>query len=365
MPHNGPLNPLSKKAFDHADAAVQEYLNLLAVLLINQRDTIFNYKVVLNEAEDLRYQWTLHTKERIDKDVQAIINALKAESLAKLAPLIKSVEKNKTLWPEELTLTAKFNITWDRDIWKAVALNRAEWHSLSESLWRITEQAQQNALDLIMKASMEGLTFGQVKDQFAELLTEKGKGNMDYNVRRLWANELRRDRIVAQQVVWKSMGFIEKIKLLRSPTADVDCDICGEAIGYNPNDEKIVSIDYNDLPPYHPWCQCFTLPVEPAPEQIKAFIDSQYNALPFEQFAKIGVLGALSSSVHYTTPEKPTVRQMAEMYQEARREDYLRTLDAWLKSLRDQFKKKYKWTNKEADEWYATVHRVIGQNIKG
>jgi hypothetical protein len=342
MPHTGPLNSLAATAFTGADAAVHGYLSQLTTLLVGQGGEAFNYAVVRNMIEDLRYKWVLSTKTSIDKDVQAIINLLKAENLKELGPLIKTLEKNKTLLPNELSLTAKFNTVWDRDTWKAIATSRAEWHSLSESLWRVTDNAQRDALTLIWKASMEGLTFGQVKKLLEALL--------------------RRNRIVAQQTIWKSMGYITRIKLLRSPDADPECEICGSFIGFGPGDEKIVPIDETNLPPYHPWCKCYTLPVEPSKEELRTYLDINYGRLPLSRFQQ--PLSFIPSLLQvFATPANPSQKAMEKMFQEAHAEDLLQSFDSQLKTLAAQLQAKYRWLQKNTEELMRLMHESLDNTV--
>lgn len=174
-----------------------------------------------------------------------------------------------------LPLNTSFSTTWDADVWKAIDASRAQRHSLSESLWR-TDDAQRQGLALIEKASREGIPFDKIKADLQALVIENDPASMQYNVRLLWATELRRNRFVAEQSIWKSLGVIKQVRLYRSADADETCELCGHAIGGHAGDERIVPLD-SEMPPFHLGCKCNARPVEPTAEEMKAYLNKKYG----------------------------------------------------------------------------------------
>jgi hypothetical protein len=363
MPHIGPLNSLASTAYTGADLAVKGYLNDLSALLVSKGGAVFNYKVARNAAEELRYTWVLQTGKKLNQDVQAIVDGLKKQNMAELQPLIEQIEHQRTLLPGAFSLTALFNTVWDKDIWQAINVSRAQWHSLSGSLWRIADQAQTTALALIEQASREGLAFNKVKADLEALLTEKGAASMEYNVRRLWATELRRNRIVAEQTIWKSVGVVKEVKLYRAADADLTCQLCGNAIGYKAGDERIVPFDWPEMPPYHPWCKCNSRPVEPTKKELKTYLDKKYGELPLAQFQGPSILTALLPK---GTPAQkvPTHAEVEQAFQDAHIEDNLRDFD---KQLDKMFRAltKQGWLPIQNDnlrlEMHSRLDHMVGQ----
>jgi hypothetical protein len=363
MPHTGPLNDIASGAFISADAATKGYLNDLTGLLVGKSGAAFNYKVARNAAEELRYTWVLQTRNKLNKDIQAIIERLKQQNIAELQPLIDKLGHQRTLLPGAFSLTALFNTTWDAEMWKTIEASRAQWHSLSESLWRISDEAQRQALSLIEAASRQGIPFNKVKADLAGLLTEKGAASMEYNMRRLWATELRRNRIVAQQEVWKTIGVVKEVRLSRSSTADITCEKCGQAIGPQPLDERVVPLEWPDMPPYHPWCQCNTRPVEPTQAQMKAFLDKKYGEHP------LGTRGGINiASLLVPKPEpiqKPVTHdQLEQAFQDAHIEDNLRAFDKELGKMAKALNKQG-WIPIKTDNFRLEMHtrldHMVGQ----
>lgn len=174
--------------------------------------------------------------------------------------------------PSHETLMGVFDNHWSDALWTQIEAERdANGFNLNESIWNIANNAQNKAYAIIRDAEQNGTTFGKVKDALAALLTEKGKANMGYNVKRLWVNQLKADRIIAQRQVWTDMGYIQNVILSRSDHAE-PCEICDEEVGEGPLSERVVPLDYGNWPPFHPWCACDARPEKPSAKSIAAFL---------------------------------------------------------------------------------------------
>lgn len=174
--------------------------------------------------------------------------------------------------PSHEALMGVFDNHWSDALWAQIEAERdANGFNLNESIWNIANNAQNKAYTIIRDAEQAGTTFGKVKDDLAALLTEKGKANMGYNVKRLWVNQLKADRVIAQRQVWTDMGYIENVILSRSDHAE-PCEICDEEVGEGAGAERVVPLDYGNWPPFHPWCACDARPEKPSAKSIAAFL---------------------------------------------------------------------------------------------
>lgn len=269
-----PLNWLAQMALASAADAVRKYLDRLMGLLTLSDLT---YRLLENRSEELRYQWVAETAKKLDQDVATIITRIKTETVADLSPVYRQLNADgQTLFTKYVNVNALFTTKWDQATWETIGGARAkQGFHLSGRLWDISQDATRQALDIIERASREGIPFNKVKSQLNALLTEQGRANMDYNMRRLWADQLRRNRIIAQRDVWLRLGYVKEIVLSRSATADESCKECGEAVGPHALDTRVVPVDWEDMPPYHPWCQCDARPAKATAAQLRAFLDSR------------------------------------------------------------------------------------------
>jgi len=267
-----PLNWLAQMALASAADAVRKYLDRLMGLLTLPEVT---YRLLENRSEELRYQWVAETAKHVDQDVATIITRIKTETVADLSPVYQQLNADgQTLFAKYVNVNALFTTTWDKAAWETINGERAkQGFHLSGRLWDISQDATKQALDIIERASREGIPFNKVKGQLNALLTEQGRANMDYNIRRLWADQLRRNRIIAQRDVWLRLGYVKEIVLSRSATADESCQECGEAVGPHALDTRVVPVDWGNVPPYHPWCQCDARPARATAEELRGFLD--------------------------------------------------------------------------------------------
>jgi hypothetical protein len=270
-----PLNWLAQLAIASATEAVRTYLDRLFAMLISMDG--FVYRQAVNRSEELRYQWVAETSKAMDANIGMIIARIKQESVADLAPMFRQLTANgQMLFAKYVNVNALFNTTWDAKTWATINSERDKLGlHLSGRLWDISRDATEQALALIEKASREGIPFGKIKAQLTSLLTEQGRANMEYNVRRLWADQLRRNRIIAQREVWLRLGYVKEILLSRSFTADETCRECGEAVGPHALDTRVVPVDWENIPPYHPWCQCEARPAQATAAELRGFLDSR------------------------------------------------------------------------------------------
>jgi hypothetical protein len=350
-----PPDTITVTATKDAQKAVQDYLDRLTGLLVRQGGD-FSYREARNAAEELRYTWVHDTNNAMTKDFQDALDQLKKEQQDQLKPLVDKAVKAGAVLPKSFSLAALFNTTWDAGTWKAITASRAQWHSLSESLWNIAGDAQRQALSLIEQASREGIPFKKIQEQLSSLLTEQGRGNMDYNLRRLWATELRRNRMVAQQYTWGQMGFIQQIRLARSADADITCPICGEAIGWAPLDYRIVPIDHGDMPPYHPWCKCTAVPVEPSAADVKKWLDDKYGQNPVAPGMNPIIVTppvAAAQAAHV-----PTQQEIDQAFQDAHMEDNLRTFQDELDKMVGELSHKQGWDDMDVQEFLTRMHSL-------
>lgn len=265
-----PLNPLSKLAVLAASKAVREYLGRLLVLLMENSEK--PWILMETEVEALRYTWIASVEKTLNDQVAKILSDLKSQSVDMAKKAAEIIGEN----PQKLTLQGMFNVQFDDKVWQAVKDYRATaTGNLSARLWDLSGDAARKTQEIVMRATREGLTFDQVKKELAELLTAEGKDNLDYNVRRLWADQLKRNRIIAMKATWEHLGYIHKVKLTRSPTADPECGPCATHIGPNPGDFVIVNLEDLDPPPWHPWCQCEAEPVPPTAADFMAYWTSR------------------------------------------------------------------------------------------
>lgn len=177
--------------------------------------------------------------------------------------------------PTHDALMSVFDNHWSDALWTKIEAERdATGFNLNESIWNIANNAQEKAYTIIRDAEQKGITFDKVKKELATLLTEKGKSNMGYNVKRLWVNQLKTDRIIAQKSVWEDMGYVQNVILSRSDHA-MPCEICDEEVGEGAGAERVVPLDYGNWPPFHPWCECDARPEKPSAKAIAAFLKGE------------------------------------------------------------------------------------------
>lgn len=270
-----PLNWLAQMALASATNAVRTYMARLFAALTTMDG--LTYRVMENRSAELRYHWVAETATKLDADVATIITRIKTETVADLTPVYQQLAADgQTLFAKYVNVNALFNTTWDKAAWATINAERDKLGlQLSGRLWDISQDATKQALSLVEKASREGVPFNKIKGQFEALLSEQGRGNMDYNVRRLWADQLRSNRIIAQREVWTKLGYVQEIVLSRSPTADESCARCGGAVGPHALDTKVVPVDWADIPPYHPWCQCGARPAKATAAELRGFLDAR------------------------------------------------------------------------------------------
>lgn len=188
--------------------------------------------------------------------------------------------------PTHEALMGVFDNHWSEELWTKIEAERdANGFNLNESIWNIANNAQEKAYAIIKDAEQKGTTFGQVKKDLAALLSEKGKANMGYNVRRLWVNQVKTDRIIAQKSVWQDMGYVESVILSRSHNG-LPCEICDEEVGEGPDAERVVPLDYGNWPPFHPWCECDAQPEKPSAKSIAAFLKGETGSPKMMTFMK-------------------------------------------------------------------------------
>jgi hypothetical protein len=128
-----------------------------------------------------------------------------------------------------------------------------EGFSLSRALWNYADGAQHTITDVITQSVNESWSFKQLEEKLAASLTEKGKDNLAFNVRRLYVNEVNTAWTCDRKAITDAMPFIDKVELVRGEDGDPTCERCNTAIGL-PGTRVIVPKEGADLAPYHPFC---------------------------------------------------------------------------------------------------------------
>ena len=133
------------------------------------------------------------------------------------------------------------------------AWRETEGFSLSRALWNYADGAQHTITDVITQSVNEGWSFKDLETKLTQSLTEQGKENLKYNVRRLYVNEVNTAWTCDRKDITDAMPFITQVELVRGADGDPTCEICNAAIG-DPGTTKVVAKQGADLPPYHPFC---------------------------------------------------------------------------------------------------------------
>ena len=270
--------------------------------------------------------------------------------------------------PSHETLMGVFDNHWSEKLWTKIEKERdANGFNLNESIWKIANNAQNKAFAIIKDAEQNGTTFGKVKDDLAALLTEKGKSNMGYNVRRLWVNQLKADRIIAQRQVWNDMGYIQNVILSRSDHA-MPCEICDEEVGEGPDAERVVPLDYGNWPPYHPWCECDAQPEKPSAKSIADFLKGNLGSPDMQEVVK-----TIAYPVTQTTERQSTEGFVGsdQAYSETRQKEEAMTWEKIIHRASDELKyfdspdsTGALWSSDDKKDFFNSMDNRMG-NIEG
>lgn len=309
-----PLNEIARLALTQANGALKDYVMRILALLPDDES-----EEAMEDIEDgvktESKAWAKDTAQKLDNDVWQEVNAVKDKGIAEMASLPDRLPYSVgAAFPTAAELGGVFNTEWSVGVWKQIEGEReALGLNISSRLWDVTKDAQNQINDIIKQSETEHWAYSETKDKLAELLTEKGKANVGYNVRRLWVDQVKRDHIVAQRQQWADTGYIDTIILSRSETG-YECDICGEEIGDGPGASIEVPMDYAFLPPYHPWCGCTASPKMPTKESMRAFLNGEVGSPK--------VMALMAEKNPTLTIPMPSEEELADLKAKAAVEDF-------------------------------------------
>lgn len=261
-------------ADEHTQKLIVDYLKEFDGILLKYGPEAIQIKKGVDALNKLNYSFYVTSKKDLDNLVDEAIKlgqTAKAEGFKnyfqQIIPRFENIPDLKE------PIRVLFGGGFSDAIRKLIEQKRIEeGFDLSKSLWKYTKETQKQIWGTIYDGLQQNKSYTEIRKDVEKFLTEEGKANLNYNVKRLYRTEVNNAYLTADKYVTMNTDFIEEVHIFRSPSGDPDCEICNEIVGPVGGEGIVVPKNEAEYPGYHPNCMCDYTDVLPSPDDFTDYL---------------------------------------------------------------------------------------------
>ena len=265
-----------KEAEVTAKKLVNDYVTSTQALVYKYDKNIIVARKAKEELTTLRYQFHATSYAQLQKmEGKAITIAQMARGegyrnyFEEFIPTFSSLDKNKQY------LRMFFGGGFSDGIRNIIEAQRLKQGiDLSHSLWNYVGQGEADVWKAVYTGLQNNQSMRQIGRTIEGYLTDTGRQNMKFNLRRLIVSETNNSYLRSQEYMTKKTPWIKKVELYRGPDGDASCNICAEIIG-GVGTSKTLTVNDAEYPPYHPFCKCGYIDVLPSRQEMIKYLKSE------------------------------------------------------------------------------------------